>query len=169
MFTRMICSAAIAVMMLSSPTWAKDNDKGHGKGNKHVSKSHGDHHKGGGNNREYHDYDHNRDGDGLTINLNFNQQQAVYDRLHPYYVHKCPPGLKKKHNGCLPPGHAKQYIVGQPLPAGVTYWPLPQDVLMTMPPAPYGAQYVWVDRDVLLISEATKKVLDAVVLLSAVR
>lgn len=31
----------------------------------------------------------------------------------------CPPGLAKKHNGCLPPGQAKKlYNVGQRLPYG---------------------------------------------------
>ncbi|MBA3666551.1 MAG: hypothetical protein H0W65_02355 [Sphingomonas sp.] len=31
----------------------------------------------------------------------------------------CPPGLAKKHNGCLPPGQAKKhYSIGQRLPYG---------------------------------------------------
>ena len=33
----------------------------------------------------------------------------------------CPPGLAKKNNGCMPPGQAKKYAIGQPLPAGVVY------------------------------------------------
>lgn len=176
-----VCAMSLAIA--ATPAFAKDNGKGkgHGKGNSEHSGSHKsgrggdwdrDDHRGRGDwdhNDDHHgrrDWDHNDD--HFTINLNFNQRQAVYDRLEPYYVRKCPPGLAKKHNGCLPPGHAKQYVIGQPLPAGVTWWPVPSDVLMTLPPAPYGAQYVWVDRDVLLVTEATKKVLDAVVLLSAV-
>ena len=37
----------------------------------------------------------------------------------------CPPGLAKKNNGCLPPGQAqKAWMVGQPLPQAVQYYPL---------------------------------------------
>ena len=36
----------------------------------------------------------------------------------------CPPGLAKKHNGCLPPGQAKKrYAVGHALPRGIAYAP----------------------------------------------
>ena len=45
----------------------------------------------------------------------------------------CPPGLAKKHNGCLPPGQAKKlYNVGQRLPYGyngyTAYNQIPYDV-----------------------------------------
>src|SRR5690348_15780612 len=36
----------------------------------------------------------------------------------------CPPGLAKKNNGCMPPGQAKKWAIGQPLPVGVAYYPL---------------------------------------------
>src|SRR6478609_6031383 len=41
-----------------------------------------------------------------------------------YGVGGCPPGLAKKHNGCLPPGQAKKlYNVGQRFPRGYgTAW-----------------------------------------------
>lgn len=39
-------------------------------------------------------------------------------RGHAMMSH-CPPGLAKKHNGCLPPGQAKKlYNIGQRLPYG---------------------------------------------------
>jgi hypothetical protein len=28
----------------------------------------------------------------------------------------CPPGLAKKHNGCMPPGQAKKWQIGHQLP-----------------------------------------------------
>ena len=34
----------------------------------------------------------------------------------------CPPGLAKKHNGCMPPGQAKKWAVGRPLPPDVVYY-----------------------------------------------
>ncbi|MBI2234821.1 MAG: RcnB family protein, partial [Micavibrio aeruginosavorus] len=42
------------------------------------------------------------------------------------------------------------------------------DLLDLLGPPPRGHQYVQVDKDVLLIGEASKKVIDAVTLLSAV-
>ena len=33
----------------------------------------------------------------------------------------CPPGLAAKNNGCLPPGIAKRYTIGEPLPEDVPY------------------------------------------------
>lgn len=106
------------------------------------------------------------DDDKVLISLGDDRVHSIADRLRPYYAKKCPPGLAKKHNGCLPPGHAHGYRVGAPLPGG--YWPVPDDVVVLLPRAPYGAKYVWVDKDILLISEATKKVLDAAVILSGI-
>ena len=41
--------------------------------------------------------------------------------------HGCPPGLAKKHNGCLPPGQAKaRWRVGQRLPAAYQNYDVPQ-------------------------------------------
>ena len=37
-----------------------------------------------------------------------------YYAAHP--PKPCPPGLAKKNNGCLPPGQAKQWQIGQRLP-----------------------------------------------------
>jgi hypothetical protein len=84
------------------------------------------------------------------------------------YVKRCPPGLAKKHNGCMPPGQAKKWSVGHVIPTDVVYYMPPRNVLLLLPEPPLHARYVMVDRDILLISEATKKVLDAVVLFSAV-
>lgn len=79
----------------------------------------------------------------------------------------CPPGLAKKHNGCLPPGLAKKhYSVGHSLRGG--WHELPHELLEGLGDAPTGYRYVMVDKDVLLISEASKKVIDAVTLISAV-
>jgi hypothetical protein len=74
----------------------------------------------------------------------------------------CPPGLAKKNNGCLPPGQAKKYAVGQPLPAGVVYYPVPHAVLVQLPPAPAGHKYVRVATDILLIAVGSSMVVDAI-------
>ena len=150
-----------AVLLLTSlcfaaqPVFADPPEgKRHGKpahaGKAHKSKSKG---KGHGDDR-------------VLFNLGGNDRDSIRDLLMPHYRRHCPPGLAKKTPACIPPGQAKKYSIGQPLPRWVDYWPVPGDVLARLPAAPHGAQYVWVDRDILLISEATKKVLDAAVILS---
>ncbi len=74
----------------------------------------------------------------------------------------CPPGLAKKNNGCLPPGQAKKYAVGQPLPASVVFYPVPAAVVVQLPPAPRGHKYVRVAADILLIAVGTSMVVDAI-------
>ena len=74
----------------------------------------------------------------------------------------CPPGLAKKHNGCLPPGHAKRWIVGQPLAAGITWYAVPHDLVVRLTPPPYGYRYVYLDGGVLLFNPSTRLVVDAV-------
>lgn len=84
-----------------------------------------------------------------------------------YHSH-CPPGLAKKHNGCVPPGHARHYVIGRPLDDEVVYEEVPEPLLVRLRPVPRGYRYVMVDHDVLLMSEASKEIIDAVTLLSAV-
>ena len=63
----------------------------------------------------------------------------------------CPPGLAKKHNGCLPPGQAKKLMRGQRLPPDVVYYPVPEPVVYRLPPLQPGYQYVRVGNDVVLL------------------
>jgi hypothetical protein len=74
----------------------------------------------------------------------------------------CPPGLAKKNNGCMPPGQAKKWAVGQPLPSTVVYYPVPNQILIGLPPVPVGHRYVQVAGDILLIAVGTKMVVDGI-------
>lgn len=74
----------------------------------------------------------------------------------------CPPGLAKKNNGCMPPGQAKKWGVGQPLPAGVAIYPVPQPVLVQLPPPPYGYRYARVGDDIVLIQAQNHLVIDII-------
>jgi Ni/Co efflux regulator RcnB len=75
----------------------------------------------------------------------------------------CPPGLAKKHNGCLPPGQAKKrYAIGHRLPVGIVVEPLPEVLGRRLRPTPAGYRYVVVDGDVLLLATATSLVVDAI-------
>ena len=75
---------------------------------------------------------------------------------------RCPPGLAKKHNGCMPPGQAKKWNVGQPLPQGVTYYTVPQSLVRQLGQPPAGYRYVRVGSDILLMSTATRTVMDSI-------
>ncbi|QTD45290.1 hypothetical protein [Ottowia testudinis] len=79
-----------------------------------------------------------------------------------YRAGHCPPGLAKKNNGCLPPGQAKKWHVGHPLPAGVVVYPVPQPVLVQIGPPPAGYRYVRVANDILLMVIGTRMVVDAI-------
>lgn len=86
--------------------------------------------------------------------------------IRQYYGHQatqgfCPPGLAKKNNGCIPPGQAKKWALGQPLPVGVPYYLLPPALLGRLTPAPSGYLYVQVDSDVLLMGAATRMIVSA--------
>ena len=100
-------------------------------------------------------------------------KQAYFTDAHRGYVStyyqdefrrgNCPPGLAKKHNGCLPPGQAKkQWQVGQPLPAGVVIYDVPPALVVRLGPPPAGQKYVRVAADILLIAVGTSLVVDAI-------
>lgn len=75
---------------------------------------------------------------------------------------KCPPGLAKKHNGCMPPGQAKKWAMGQPMPKDLRFYDLPKDLRAHLPPPPPEHRYVRVASDILLIAVGTRMVIDAI-------
>ena len=79
-----------------------------------------------------------------------------------YNTGHCPPGLAKKGNGCLPPGQAKKmWAIGQPLPAGVAYYPLPPALYQQLTPPPPGHDYVRVADDILMLAVGSRLVVGA--------
>ena len=75
---------------------------------------------------------------------------------------KCPPGLAKKNNGCMPPGQAKKWAKGRPLPRDVVVYELPNDLRYRLPPPPPGHRYVRIGADILMIAIGSSMVIDAV-------
>lgn len=61
------------------------------------------------------------------------------------------------------------FRIGDRFPSRVRYYEPERYVLRQLPAPRYGTRYIQVDKDVYLISEATKRILDAVVLISATR
>ncbi|MCU0988318.1 MAG: RcnB family protein [Xanthomonadales bacterium] len=74
----------------------------------------------------------------------------------------CPPGLAKKHNGCMPPGQVKNWAVGQQLPRDVIFHNLPAQLATQLGQPPAGHRYVRAADDILLITSGTGLVIDAI-------
>ncbi|HZQ71764.1 MAG TPA: hypothetical protein VFB08_02525 [Burkholderiales bacterium] len=88
--------------------------------------------------------------------------------VREYYEHeyrggkKCPPGLAKKQNGCMPPGQARKWQMGRPLPRDVVYYAVPQQLQVQIGAPPAGYKYVRVASDILMIAVGTGVVADAI-------
>jgi hypothetical protein len=144
----LVLAVSALAVGLASPAWAeKDKDKG-GKG-KH---GHGD-----------------RGGPAVVVQpvrvvVPDRDRTIVYQYYRSEYsAGRCPPGLAKKGNGCLPPGQAKKlWVIGQPLPPAVLYQPVPPAVVQQLAPVPPGYEYVRVDDDVLLMDMTNRMVADVV-------
>lgn len=139
----------IAGLLAAAPAAADKPDRA-GGGDQRQAKSKGGHGKGG----------HGKGGAS-----HFADPQRVV--IHDYYVGQfdaghCPPGLAKKHNGCMPPGQAKKWRIGQPLPRAVIFYDLPPALVVQLGAPPPGHRYVRVAADILLIAIGTGMVVDAI-------
>ncbi len=162
-YTKFISSISLALVFLYSGTVAADNDDNGnrgGHGHKYKIEYNDGHHDG----KKHKKKKHKKHAE--SVYFGDTDKIVIREYLARQYSN-CPPGLAKKHNGCLPPGIAKKhYVIGQPF--GGTWQELPYELQGSLHEVPIGYRYVMVDKDVLLISEASKKVIDAVTLLSAV-
>lgn len=145
---------AVAPAIADKPSWA--GDKG-GKG-EHREKSNNKGKQG--------------DGDGRSSRDNAVRTSGHFGDRHrtsalAYYNEefrggRCPPGLAKKNNGCMPPGQAKKWTVGRPLPRDVIYYDVPPTLVVQFGPPPTGHRYVRVAGDILLLAVGTGMVIDAI-------
>ncbi|MBN1101808.1 MAG: hypothetical protein JXL84_00190 [Deltaproteobacteria bacterium] len=104
-------------------------------------------------------------GHGVKASQYFSGQTRI--SIHNYYGEKfrsgrCPPGLAKKGNGCMPPGQAKKWRMGRPLPREVIFYDLPPEVLVQLGPVPSRHRFVRVASDILMIAVGTGMVVDAI-------
>lgn len=91
------------------------------------------------------------------------QRTAANDYYRQQYRGgNCPPGLAKKNNGCLPPGQARKWAMGRPLPGDVVYYPIEPGIQIRLGTPPAGYKYVRVASDILLIAVGTSMVVDAI-------
>jgi Ni/Co efflux regulator RcnB len=163
-----LVALAIASLFMAGSGFARDHgDEGHGK-DKHKDKGHGkyseEHHakpdKAGKKMAK-------RQRENVQPGTYFNDTQRTYARQ--YYSQNygggknCPPGLARKHNGCMPPGQARNWSVGQPVPRGVTVYSVAPPVLRHLPPAPYGYRYARIGGDIVLVQQQNNLIVDIIV------
>lgn len=75
---------------------------------------------------------------------------------------RCPVGLDKKQNSCIPPAHARTWTVGRPLPQDVVEYDLPPTLVVQFGQPPAGHRYTRVAGDILLIALETGIVTDSI-------
>ncbi len=132
--------AAVLAAMAMAPAFA---DKGRGRGGD-------DGHRG--DRVEHVERHHDRHGRG--DDHHFRDDRRHHRVAERHHGRSCPPGLAKKHNGCLPPGQAKKVhrvVVGQALPPGAVFT-VPRRVRTTLPPPPAGHRYAVINNQVVLVS-----------------
>lgn len=145
-----VLAAALVAAMFAVPAFAKDHgDKGEGRGN--------------GKGRDKQDERAERREDvrqGAYFTERHREEARRYYVEHYRGGKGCPPGLAKKNNGCMPPGQARKWAVGQPVPAGVVVYTVPQPVLTVLPPVPVGYRYERLGADVVLVRVSGNVVVD---------
>lgn len=103
-------------------------------------------------------------GSDLSVNVSLTFSDSDRLAIRNFYANptNCPPGLAKKNNGCQPPGQAKKWALGRPLPRDVIYHALPPALSVQLRVPPEGYKYVRVAADILMIAVGTGMVVSAV-------
>ena len=150
---------AVAPAIAAQPPWAggSKGEKDEQKGKRENQKSE----KGDSDKRS------SRDTAGSSVRRGEYFGDRHRTIAHEYYSEqfrsgRCPPGLAKKHNGCMPPGQAKKWTVGRPLPRDVIFYDVPPALVVQFGQPPSGHRYVRVASDILLIALGTGTVIDAI-------
>lgn len=160
--TRRFVALAIASAFIAAPAFAQG--KGHGQGQDKREEKAGKHaDKARDKAAKRAD---KRERQEIKQGAYFNDEHRTYVRQY-YSQHygdgqRCPPGLARKNNGCLPPGQARKWNVGEPIPRGVAVYSVPQPVLVHLPPPPYGYRYARIGGDVVLVQVQTNIIVDII-------
>jgi len=156
--------AYAAPVAAGKPSWAGNGGgNGHGKSEK-SSYADNDKHGGGKKERDDDRGEHRKwDGKNKTYFESRDRDLVRHYYREEYHKGKgCPPGLAKKHNGCMPPGQAKKWRYGHPLPRDVVWYPVPRELVIQLPAPPSGYKYVRVASDILMIAVGSSMVVDAI-------
>ena len=117
---------------------------------------------------EYHHNDRKYDRHRHSSPRPYYDDRVVYV---PYPVYHGPPATSYRvvTRGASYGHRVYQYRIGQYMPAYERCRTPRHEIITMLPRARPGTRYVQVDQNIYLISEASRKILDAVVLLSAYR
>jgi len=150
---RILALALAGILATATPALAEKPSRAGGgkKGDKHEQS---DRHESHDDSRQ-----------GMTPNVFFGDRQRT--AVRSYYTEQfrsghCPPGLAKKKNGCMPPGQARKWALGRPLPRDVVSYDLPPEVIVQLGRPPEHHRFVRVANDILLIAVGTGMVVDAI-------
>ena len=159
--TRHLVGLAIASMLMAGPAFAKDKGDDHGNGggkhgNKHSQK----------NEDKAEKKAEKREREDIKQGAYFNDQHRTYARQYYSTTYRdgkrCPPGLAKKNNGCMPPGQVQDLVIGQPIPTNVKVYQVAQPVIQKLPPAPAGYRYERIGGDIVLVQQQNNIVVDVI-------
>ena len=150
-----LCMFALIALFAATPAAADRPEDG--QGNKHEKK-----HEKKSNERNVERLDDNRHESNKTLFDDANRRIVNEYYGKKFRTGKCPPGLAKKNNGCMPPGQARNWAVGQPIPRGVTTYAVPQIVIAQLPPAPYGYRYTRIGGDIVLVQQQNNLIVDII-------
>ena len=170
--------AVAALFLVSMPGFAKDKGDGGDDEGKHAQKEYRksqkraekDFEKDNKDEEKYYQksqkHAEKRQREEIRQGTYFDEQQRITVRQYysTYYGNgkKCPPGLAKKQNGCVPPGQVRYWQVGQPIPRNVTIYSVPQPVIQILPPAPYGYRYARIGGDIVLVQQQNNLIVDII-------
>jgi len=151
----------IAAVFAAGPAFAGE---GEGHGNKHGDKAE-KHAQKQAEKADKRARKQEREDVKVGAYFNDHHREAARSYYHEHYSNgrNCPPGLAKKNNGCLPPGQAKKWAVGQPIPRGVTVYSVPQPVIVQLPPPPYGYRYARLGNGIVLVQSQNNLIVDIIV------
>jgi len=141
---------AMTAVLAANPAFADNKNDKHDKRDKHDQRGGKPHRDRDGDERQGRHFD---DSKRVAVREYYEQE---------YRGGRCPPGLAKKNNGCMPPGQAKKWSKGRPLPRDVVYYDVPPQLVVRLGAPPSGHKYVRVASDILLIAVGTAMVVDAI-------
>lgn len=158
-----IVALAIASLLMAGSAIAKKDGDDHDKGDKQSEKYE---RKAEKRSEKSENKAEKREREDIKQGAYFNDQQRTLVR--EYYTttfsssKRCPPGLAKKNNGCLPPGQVRNLAVGQPVPTNITVYPVAQPVIRMLPPAPVGYRYARIGGDIVLVQQQNNLIVDII-------
>ena len=163
-----IVSLTIASLLMAGTAFAKNQGDDHEKGgNKHGQKYEDKREKFEDKSEKKAEKNAGkRQREDIKQGAYFNDQQRTFARQYYTTTYKdgkrCPPGLAKKNNGCLPPGQVRNWAVGQPVPTNVTVYSVAQPVIRMLPPAPAGYRYARIGGDIVLVQQQNNIIVDVI-------